>query len=402
MRPPLTRRRLLGVAGGSLLGGYLLGPRAGGSDHVDPAVDGGWLHPRADSRNVASTADPGPGDDGRVEWEQTLEARRRYEHAGLVLVDDTLLVPTHQSLQALDAETGTKRWQYTYQRPSARPSGQTQLDSEPQVRDGVVYLVFQTAVCALDLETRRLRWRYALNSSANGCWLFGTTLYVTARVDSEYRLVALDAETGLERWRRTARDSVLAADSGLVVVADYDAGRVTGLATETGAERWVSDTAVSASSLSRGEVVLVDDHVFVITADGDLTALEAATGDRRWTISGRTAGHTAMDSLAVDPSARAVYWSRTDEGTIARFDIAGESVWEADRNSLEFGVSVGSETVHASTANGLLALEADTGDEQFRVSPVSVEDGSPGCTPLIAGNQVYHCLGETIYEVGSR
>ncbi|ELY48294.1 hypothetical protein C495_02430 [Natronorubrum sulfidifaciens JCM 14089] len=80
MRPPLTRRRLLGVAGGSLLGGYLLGPRVGGSDHVDPAVDDDWLHPRADSRNVASTADPGPGGDGRIEWEHTLEKRR---------VDDT-------------------------------------------------------------------------------------------------------------------------------------------------------------------------------------------------------------------------------------------------------------------------------------------------------------------------
>ncbi|QCC55033.1 PQQ-binding-like beta-propeller repeat protein [Natronorubrum bangense] len=402
MRPPLTRRRLLGVAGGSLLGGYLLGPRAGGSDHVDPTVDGEWLHPRADSRNVASTADPGPGGDGRIEWEQTLEARRRYEHAGFALVDDTLLVPTHHSLRTLDAETGTTRWQYAYQRPSARHNEQTQLDSEPQVRDGVVYLVFQTTVCALDLETRRLRWRCDLNSSADGCWLFGTTLYVTARVDSEYRLVALDAETGLERWRRTARDSVLAAGSGLVVVADYDAGRVTGLVPETGTERWVSDTAVSASSLSRGEVVIVDDYVFVITADGDLTALEAATGDRRWTISGGTDEHTMMDTLAVDPSARAVYWSQPDKGTIAQFDIMGELVWETDRNSLEFGISVGNGTVYASTANGLLALEADTGDERFRVSPVSVGDSSPGCTPLIAGNQVYHCLGETIYEVGSR
>ncbi|ELY48293.1 PQQ repeat-containing protein [Natronorubrum sulfidifaciens JCM 14089] len=262
--------------------------------------------------------------------------------------------------------------------------------------------MFQTTVCALDLETRRLRWRYDLNSSADGCWLFGTTLYVTARVDSEYRLVALDAETGLERWRRTARDSVLAADSGLVVVADYDAGRVTGLVPETGTERWMSDTAVSASSLSRGEVVIVDDHVFVITADGDLTALEAATGDRRWTISGGTDEHTMMDTLAVDPSARAVYWSRTDKGTITRFDITGELVWETDRSSVEFGISVGNGTVYASTGDGLLALEADTGNERFHVSPAGIEDGSLGCTPLIADDRVYHCLGATVYEVGSR
>ncbi|QSW99496.1 PQQ-binding-like beta-propeller repeat protein [Haloterrigena alkaliphila] len=401
MYPSLTRRRLLGVTGGSLLGASLLGPRIGTSNHAGPDAEDGWLQPRADSRNSATTADPGPGADGTVGWDRTLETHRRYEHAGLALVDGTLLVPTHRSLRAIDVGSGAERWRYAYRQPP--PLGthdRPQLDTEPRVRDGVVYLVFQTDVCALDLDSRRLRWRYELNSSSDGLHLFGNTVSVSALVDGGDRLLALDAETGLERWRQAGRLTPLAARSGLLVGAHYDDGRLVGLEAETGARRWESDAAIGASSLSRGQVAVADDFVAVVASNGDLTALETDSGNRRWTIPDESTDRsTHHDSIALDASNGALYWSRPNAESIDRIDLEGRDVWQRERSALEFGLSVGGETVYASRADGLLALEADTGDERFRVS-VDTDDSDPfGSTPLIAGDRVYHLLGETVYEV---
>lgn len=397
----LTRRRLLGVTGGSLLGALLLGPRVGGSDHVDPDLETGWRQPRTDARKVAWTADPGPGADGTVGWQLSLDTYRRFEHAGLALAGETLLVPTHRSLRAIDVEGGTERWRYAYpQSSSGAPFDRPQLDTEPRVRDGVVYLVFQTSVCALDLDSRRLRWRYDLDSSADGLHLFGNTVYVTGRVGGDDRLLALDADTGLERWRRTGRVVPLAARGGLLVGARYDDGRLLGLEPETGTRRWLSDVVISASSLSRGRVAAVGDRVVALESNGDLTALEAATGDGRWTVSDDAADpNTYQRSIAVDPSDRALYYSRPDAGTIARIDFEGDEEWRTDDSALEFGVSVGGETVYASTSDGPIALEADSGDERFRV-PIDGGENEPlGGTPLIAGDRVYHLLGETVSEV---
>lgn len=403
MPPLLTRRRLLGVTGGSLLGGLLLGPRIGSSTHVDPAPDPGWKQPRTDSRNVASTADPGPGADGRVGWDHSLETHRRFEHTGLALVDGTLLVPAHRSLRAIDTANGTERWRYAYQRPGpVFGDDYSQLDTEPQVRDGVVYLVFQTSVCALDTDTQRLRWRYELNSSTDGLWLFGNTVYVTAHIDGDAQLVALDAKTGFERWRQVGRVSPLAARNELLVGARYTSGRLVGLEPETGDQHWVSDATVGAS-LSRGRVAVVGDHVVVSSSDGDLIALETATGERRWTVSDETDGRsTYRDSIAIDPSDRALYWSRPAVGMIDRIDFEGHEEWQREVSALEFGVSVGDETVYASTGDGLLALEGETGDERFRVAVDGVEDDALGSTPLITDDRVYHMLGETLYEVRPR
>lgn len=400
----LTRRRLLGVAGGSLLGALLLGPRVGRSGHVDPDPEAGWRQPRADSRNVAWTADPGPGADGAVGWQLPLDAYRRFDHAGLALADETLLVPTHRSLRAIAVESGTERWRYAYRESASRGLfDRPQLDTEPRVRDGVAYLVFQTTVCALDLDSRRLRWRYALDSSADGLHLFGNTVYVTGRVGGDDRLLALDADTGLERWRRTERVVPLAARSGLLVGARYDDGRLLGLEPETGTRRWQSGAAIGAASPIRGQVAAVDDRVVGIESNGDLTALEAATGEDRWTVSDAAADpKTYWRSIAVDPSERAVYRSHPDTGAIARIDFEGDEEWRTDEPALEFGVSVGGETVYASTTDGLLALEADSGDERFRVSVDGGTTEPLGSTPLVAGDRVYHLLGETISEVRPR
>ncbi|NUB92680.1 PQQ-binding-like beta-propeller repeat protein [Haloterrigena sp. SYSU A121-1] len=399
----LTRRRLLGAAGGPLLGAFLLGPRVGGSGHVDPDPGSGWHQPRTDARNVARTADPGPGSDGRVGWAHSLDAHRRFEHAGLALVDGTLLVPTHRSLRAIDVESGAERWRYAYRDLPVGPFDRPQLDTAPRIRDGVVYLAFQADVCALELDSQRLRWRYSLDGSVDGVHLFGNTAYATGRLDGEDRLLAIDANTGLERWRKTGRVIPLAARSGLLVGARYESGRLLGLEPETGTRRWLSDAAIGAATLNRGSVAAVDDLVVGIESNGDLTALEADTGERRWTVFDDVGEpNTYRRSVAVDPSDRAIYRSRPDASTISRIDFAGDEEWRIDESALEFGVSVGGGTVYASTTGGLLALEADAGDERFRVS-VDPDGTDPlGGTPLIADDRVYHLLGETVYEVTPR
>jgi eukaryotic-like serine/threonine-protein kinase len=146
-----------------------------------------------------------------------------------------------QSVYALDASTGTVRWQFTIP-----PSGYEFPDA-PAVEHGVVYVVsgynevFGSAhgsVYALDASTGAVRWRvhdsthaYSAPAVVDGVIYVGST---------ERYVYALDAITGAVRWRFQTDGpvgSLPGVANGVVYVAIYD-GSVYALNAKTGAQRW--------------------------------------------------------------------------------------------------------------------------------------------------------------------
>ncbi len=116
---------------------------------------------------------------------------------------------------------------------------------------------------------------------------------------TEGKLVAVNAETGVQRWEVPLTGSVSSGGFGcssgavpvavygsptlyeeLVYVAGYN-GKVYALNAESGALRWVYPREGNMDSIVSGVVIALD-KLYFGCADGKVYALDAATGDLLW------------------------------------------------------------------------------------------------------------------------
>jgi outer membrane protein assembly factor BamB len=116
---------------------------------------------------------------------------------------------------------------------------------------------------------------------------------------TEGKLVAINAETGVQRWEVTLTGAVQSGGFGcssggvpvavygspalsgeLVYVAGYN-GKVYALNADSGALRWVYPREGNMDSIVSGLVVALD-KLFFGCSDGKVYALDAATGDILW------------------------------------------------------------------------------------------------------------------------
>lgn len=408
LSPSIDRRRLLGVAGAALAGTALLRPRFQLSDRTVEEPTAAWLRPHRTAGNAAVTSDPGPGDEGTVAWRRRAAPSSRVDVPGLALADDDLLVPADRGLLSLDPADGTVRWRHE------RTGG------ELHVRGDRVF-VASDALSAIDRAARRVRWRYPALAEDVVC-LVGNTLYCTASIDGEERLVALDAETGFERWRRSWVGAyvqyVPIAATDEVVVATYGPGRLRAFDAADGSERWRRNhLAVPDDLRRRRQVIATDDAVVAQHRTGTIAVLDAATGERRATVgepwesddpdAPQYWSTARLDAFAVDADRGRLYHARPHTGTISRYELDGATVadgsptWRREGLPIASGLAVGGSTVYASTAVGLLALDAETGAERFRVRALDepVDRRRRVGQPIVAGRRVFHWLGDVVYGV---
>ena len=102
---------------------------------------------------------------------------------------------------------------------------------------------------------------------------------------NEAELIALDTETGEERWRRRVSSEVLstpAGESGVVAVRTID-DRVSGLNAATGEDRWSYDQTVPVLTLRGSSSPIVrDGRVIVGFANGKMVGLALDSGKPVW------------------------------------------------------------------------------------------------------------------------
>jgi outer membrane protein assembly factor BamB len=190
--------------------------------------------------------------------------------------------------------------------------------------------------------------------------------------DAQTGVVGIDALSGAERWRAESAVQVLGQSETVAVVARADPSTgapsgVVALDRVTGEEVWKSSVRFQDSSgvgVERGPAAVWEDTIALPT-DRTLTALDMASGTKRWTAP-QTDHPEAADGVVVGavpstgprPRIRAL-----DAGT-------GAVLWEASgRSSYGDLVAVGDGIVAVTAVETpeVVAYDLRTGDERWRV-----------------------------------
>ncbi len=170
----------------------------------------------------------------------------------------------------------------------------------------------------------------------------------------------VDAETGAPRWRRSLTAATVASPALVddTVVFGSDDGTIRALSIEDGADRW---TRSAQGSVEAPITVGADGVVYVADTGGGITALEAATGERRWDETRNDAFRTAPaligELVVVVGESGSIYaFNRTD----------GEIIWEFSGTFVGPAADVAGSVVVA-TSEGIINEVDSTGTliEQF-------------------------------------
>ncbi len=175
------------------------------------------------------------------------------------------------------------------------------LNLEPRVLGDRVYVADgEGRVQALDRASGKAIWDVDLEVPASGGPGVGEGLVLIGTSDGE--LIALDAASGEERWRARVSSEVLsmpAAEEGVVVVHTID-GKLFGLEATNGNERWRYEREVPTLTLhGTGSPILSRGAAFVGMAGGKLIALRVDNGNLVWDINVTVpGGRSELERLA--------------------------------------------------------------------------------------------------------
>lgn len=226
------------------------------------------------------------------------------------------------------------------------------------------------------LERPVVRWKAFVGGESYASPIVGeSAVYIATKAGS---VVALGLATGEEVWRADVGDYIarstpaLSGDT-LYVAAGYS---LLALDAETGRERWSVPLRFAGSS----SPVVVGDRLYVATQEGHVSAFTTATGDEVW--------HYRNDNLLFgSPSvAEGVVVIGDEAGIVTGLDIGtGREVWQQPLDGEIFATpAIADGVVYvATTAPSLVALDVQTGEERWRRG-VGGES-----SPALAGDSVY-------------
>jgi eukaryotic-like serine/threonine-protein kinase len=275
--------------------------RGGGSRHV-PAVVDGTVYIDDDRLNVYALDAT-----GALRWEA--DGRLIAASAGIVLASTTDGTSRDQ-VTGYDAATGGVRWNSPVEDALGMAFA---LDSPGATSDGRVHVGLENALRTLDAATGETLWEQPLPDlatvTAGSSTVYGTGGAATA--DSV--LVAFDAATGRERWRRAVEDRYgeIAVHDGTVYVDGGHGVGLSALDAETGEPRWELGRGSPFTRAMYGTApVVAGDTCYIggiriggLDADPAFTlfAHDTATGEERWSVDlALDTGYTASIALVGD------------------------------------------------------------------------------------------------------
>ena len=281
-----------------------------------------------------------------------------------------------RGLVALDVETGDVVW------TNEDAAG----GSDPTVVDGTVYTTTGDELVAVDAATGETVYTVEIGEYATTLapTVVDGIVYFGAGVDGA---AAADAATGDLIWEQTLDDdtpevtgvAVSAVGDGVfgVSVGGPRDGDVVALDAATGESRWVydgldGDTGPVAPTVAGGVVYCGDEA-------GVVHAIDAESGEARWTFDEPTEKIAPLLTVAYDR----VYLESFD-GSVYALDAAGGDVaWTFDDLTIGAPPHPGSPTVDDGVVytvdhdQTLFALDADSGDPIWTGDVVSHADEAP-------------------------
>ncbi len=216
----------------------------------------------------------------------------------------------------------------------------------------------------------------------------GLAVTLVAREDAAGKLretvLALDADSGAERWSVALGESDYGHDGGNAGTSDNRGG----------------DGPRSTPAIQDGRVYVYDSHLL-------LSCLDAATGDLLWRrdvvadFQGRNIKWLNATSPLLDGDRVIVGGGGPGQSFLAFDQRTGETVWKSGDETITHATphlsdETGQRQVVFFVESGLVAVSAADGQENWRVDfPFSV---STAASPITSGNLVYCSAG---YGVGA-
>jgi outer membrane protein assembly factor BamB len=262
---------------------------------------------------------------------KTMAPRWTFKTGGAVIgrpdVDDAAVYfgSTDESVYAVSKKNGKQLWKFATKGP---------IQGHSLVTDGAVFVGSgDHNLYAIDAATGKERWRYAMDMHAQARPAYGDgTIYVGAWDNTFY---ALDARTGALKWKKAIGPSIFFSPAvsspclvdgkiittAAVVPRDTESPHVLCLDAKTGETVWgyrlPAGSSAYASPTSDGK------SVFLSTLDGELYALDLATGKRLWSSQ---MGEIAYDCSPVFHDGQVI--CNTLMGSVEGHDAAtGEKLW---------------------------------------------------------------------------
>jgi outer membrane protein assembly factor BamB len=201
--------------------------------------------------------------------------------------------------------------------------------------------------------------------------------------DREGRVVALDMETGKQRWSVKTGVAVSAGPGvgeGLVLVGTSDA-EVLALSAVDGTELWKAD--VSSEVLSVPQIDL--DKVIVQTADGNVAALDAENGEQVW-IHDRSIPVLTLRGTSTPAVQHGLVVVGYANGKLAALSAEkGFNVWETSI-SIPQGSSEIDRMVDIDGDPIIVGGAVYVTTYQGRVAVIDIQNGNPGWTVEMSSN----------------
>lgn len=210
------------------------------------------------------------------QWEPQSDGRGAIQTIPTITTETVYVPATDATLYAVDASTGTERWQFD-------TAGR--IETTPAVDDGVIYVVDTTnTLYAVAAETGEERWRASQNVD---CWrsipaVVNDHLFLGS-MDGSIR--AVNTADGAVDWEQASEkddqiDEAIAATDGTVV--GTTAGTVVALDAATGRIEWRQTT----DAYKLGAPIIAGDTVYVgespRSIGGNVFAFDVADGTKRW------------------------------------------------------------------------------------------------------------------------
>lgn len=343
---------------------------------------------RADARHTGRGRTRGPRND-RVKWTLPMVGTNGgWNYSPVIGPDGTIYVATQVTGLMAIAPDGNVKWRF-----DGTPS--RGFVSTPAVDNGgsVYFSDGAGTLHAVDTASGAERWR------TEQCGGLGVTL---GNDGSLYvGNAAVDSATGAVRWRVTPTNNTtsvpaLSDDCTVYVTAG---SYLFAVDHQSGAIRWMSEEPVEA--VADSPAIADDGTVFIGGSDGDLLALDGATGKTRWKrstswqiradvgIGAEGTIYFSSEALpdrplsALDPATGAVRWSFP----VARYSSASSVAIDAE-GLLYFGTG---------SFVRMYVLDGTSGNERFtarittdsRKSPILGPEG----TAYVWGDRTLTALG---------
>ncbi|MFT3997579.1 MAG: PQQ-binding-like beta-propeller repeat protein [Asticcacaulis sp.] len=261
-------------------------------------------------------------------------------------------------------------------------STKSQIAASP-VSDGkLIYtLDGEARVRAFDVNTGAESWSRDLNpdirrdkdSFGGGLAVTGGKLYVT----SGFRLAAaLDASNGEVLWSKTFDTPVRAApavNGNVIVFTDVD-NQMTALNKETGEQAWTYQALVEPARILRTTSPAVHDNLFIAPfSSGELIGIDAATGQQVWNQTLAQSTRTNALSEIRDISGRplisnGLVYAASHSGVFAAMDAkSGQRRWSIMADSTNAPWAAGDVVYLSTLQSELMAANATSGQVYWLV-----------------------------------